>query len=196
MVPAAASGLAGARPMLPSALAMWTRSARACALAALAIAVMPATPAGAQGLSDLLENLTGGASTSTTPAPTTTAPAETAPAAPVDPAPAPVDPAAAPVDPAAAGATPAPPAAEQPPAGVTEEPITAATKEDRGSTAVPAVLAVLAVVLLLGAAAWALARWLSFDPRWMQRWRHASREAAYRASGMWADFSDWVRLGR
>lgn len=188
--------------MLPSALAMWTRSARACALAAFAIAVMPATPAGAQGLSDLLENLTGGASTSTAPAPTTTAPAETAPAAPaapVDPAPAPVDPAAAPVDPAAGGATPAPPATEQPPAGVTEEPIAAATKEDRGSTAVPAVLvalAVLAVVLLLGAIAWALARWLSFDPRWMQRWRHASREAAYRASGMWADFSDWVRLGR
>lgn len=187
--------------MLPSALAMWTRSARACALAALAFAVLPATPAGAQGLSDLLENLTQGTSTSTTPAPTTTAPAETAPAAPsaTTPAPAP-DPTAAPAAAApAAGATPTPPATEQPPAGVTEEPIAAATKEDRGSTAVPAVLvalAVLAVVLLLGAAAWGLARWFSFDPRWMQRWRHASREAAYRASGMWADFSDWVRLGR
>ena len=27
-------------------------------------------------------------------------------------------------------------------------------------------------------------------------WNHAWREAAYRATGAWGDFSDWLRLGR
>lgn len=180
---------------------MWPRTACAGALAALALAALPAGAA-AQDLPSILDRLTQGTSTTaTTPAPTETpAPAETttettpAPA----PAPAPADPGAAPADPAAA-ATPAPPAAEQPGAGVTEQPIAQAAEEDRGSTALPAVLVALmalGVVLAIGVLAWLVARWLAFDPRWMQRWRHAGREAAYRASGAWADFADWVRLGR
>jgi hypothetical protein len=27
-------------------------------------------------------------------------------------------------------------------------------------------------------------------------WGHSWREAGYRASGAWGDFSDWLRLGR
>jgi hypothetical protein len=27
-------------------------------------------------------------------------------------------------------------------------------------------------------------------------WGHAWREASYRATGAWGDFSDWLRLGR
>ena len=27
-------------------------------------------------------------------------------------------------------------------------------------------------------------------------WTHSWREAGYRASGAWGDFSDWLRLGR
>lgn len=183
---------------------MWTRSASACGLAALALAVLPA-PAGAQGLSDLLESLTGQTTTSTTPAqapeeqvaPTETAPTATAPAAPAPPADA-TAPTPTPA-PAAGTPTPAPPGAEQPGAGVSEQPIVAAAEEDRGTSALPAALvalAVLAVLVLLGVVAWALARWFAWDPRWLRRWRHASREAAYRASGVWDDFTDWVRLGR
>jgi hypothetical protein len=175
---------------------MWTRSACAGALVALALAALPAS-AGAQSVSDFLERLAG-AGTSTTPAattPTVAAPTVTPPAVanPVDPAAVPVAP------PADAAPTPAPPAAEQPAAGVSDAPIAAATKQDEGSTALPAVLVALmglGVVLALGALAWAVARWLAFDPRRVQRWRHAGREASYRASGVWADFADWVRLGR
>lgn len=175
---------------------MWTRSACAGALSALALATLPAGAA-AQDLPSVLERLTGGTSTSaTTPAPAATTPADPAAttAAPAPAAPTP----AAPADPAA-GATPGPPAAEQPAAGVTEQPIAEAAKEDRGSTALPAALValmVLGVVLAIGLLAWAVARWLALDPRWMRRWRHAGREAAYRASGVWTDFADWVRLGR
>lgn len=184
---------------------MGTRFARACVTTTLAFAALSA-PAGAQGVSDVLSRLQDAqqavSTTATTPtqttAPTETAPTATAPAAAKPPADAtiPVDPAAAAP---AAGATPGPPAAEQPAAGVTDQPIDAAADEDRGSTTVPAVLIALGVVaalLLLGALAWAVARWFSWDPRWIQRWRHASREAAYRAAGVWADFTDWVRLGR
>lgn len=182
---------------------MGTRSARACGLAALTLFILPA-PAGAQGLSELLERLQDQTTTSTTPAPTATAPAEEpapaeeAPTATAPAAPAPPADATAPA-PATGTPTPAPPGAEQPPAGVTQQPIAGATQQERGSSALPAVLvalAVLAVLLLLGVVVWALARWFAWDPRWLQRWRHASREAAYRASGVWADFSDWVRLGR
>jgi hypothetical protein len=152
---------------------MWTRSARAGALAALALAVLPAS-AGAQGLSDLIEGLAG-TGTSTT-------------AAPAAPAPAPET-----------GATPGPPPTAQPPPSVSDTPIVQAAKQDRGSTTLPAVLvalAVLGVILAVGALAWAVSRWLAFDPRRVQRWRHAGREASYRASGVWADFADWARLGR
>jgi hypothetical protein len=82
---------------------------------------------------------------------------------------------------------------------VSDQPIARAAEEDRGSTALPAALValmVLGVVLAIGVLAWLAGRWLAFDPRWLQRWRHAGREAAYRASGLWADFTDWVRLGR
>jgi hypothetical protein len=30
----------------------------------------------------------------------------------------------------------------------------------------------------------------------LQGWGHAWREASYRATGAWGDFSDWLRLGR
>ena len=30
----------------------------------------------------------------------------------------------------------------------------------------------------------------------LPRWSHACREASYRATGAWGDFSDWLRVGR
>jgi hypothetical protein len=58
------------------------------------------------------------------------------------------------------------------------------------SLTVPAILLAIA---LLGAAALALS---AFATRRSPRLRHAWREAAFRTRGTWADFSDWLRLGR
>lgn len=57
-------------------------------------------------------------------------------------------------------------------------------------------LGALAGFLALVALAWLIARALAWEPRWWPRARHACQEAGWRASGTWADFSDWVRLGR
>jgi hypothetical protein len=51
-------------------------------------------------------------------------------------------------------------------------------------------LALLAVIL------WALARWQAWDPDWVARWRHATGEAGWRAGNAWAEFTDWLRIGR
>ncbi len=57
------------------------------------------------------------------------------------------------------------------------------------------VLAVLGALLLLGCLVWVIARWLALEPRWTVSLMHSLREAAYRGSATWAEFSDWVRLG-
>ncbi len=58
------------------------------------------------------------------------------------------------------------------------------------------VLAILGALLALGAIAWAVARWLALEPRWTVSLVYSLREANSRASATWAEFSDWVRLGR
>lgn len=57
-------------------------------------------------------------------------------------------------------------------------------------------LAALAGVIALACAAWALARFTAYEPRWVRSARHALAEGGFRASATWAEFSDWVRLGR
>ncbi len=52
--------------------------------------------------------------------------------------------------------------------------------------------ALLVMLLLL----WAFARWWAWEPHWLARWRHATAEAGWRASAAWAEFTDWLRLGR
>lgn len=56
--------------------------------------------------------------------------------------------------------------------------------------------AVLAALLILGCLAWALARRRAFEPQWLLSLRHAFAEAGVHASETWAEFTDWVRLGR
>jgi hypothetical protein len=58
------------------------------------------------------------------------------------------------------------------------------------------VLAVLGALLALGCIVWVLARWLALEPRWTVSLMHSLREASYRGSATWAEFSDWARLGR
>jgi len=70
-------------------------------------------------------------------------------------------------------------------------------KQDTGGASSGVVLLAIAgavVVLLLGL--WGVARWWAFEPPWLLRWRHATAEAGWRASNAWAEFTDWLRLGR
>jgi len=55
------------------------------------------------------------------------------------------------------------------------------------------VVGALALALLC---AWGFARWWAWEPAWLVRWRHATAEAGWRASAAWAEFTDWLRLGR
>jgi hypothetical protein len=85
---------------------------------------------------------------------------------------------------AAPSATPPPPTAAVTPAGQV------IVRSGHRSLAVPAILLAIA---LLGAAALAVS---AFATRRNPRLHHAWREAAFRTRGTWADFSDWLRLGR
>ncbi|MDO8209971.1 hypothetical protein [Conexibacter sp. CPCC 206217] len=55
---------------------------------------------------------------------------------------------------------------------------------------------VLAALLLLALLTWGWARLRGWDPLWAQRARHAWGEAGYRVTTTWAEFTDWLRLGR
>jgi cobalamin biosynthesis Mg chelatase CobN len=57
-------------------------------------------------------------------------------------------------------------------------------------------LAILLGVLALCTLAFGVVRFFAWEPRWAVRFRHAAGEAGWRASSTWADFADYVRLGR
>jgi cobalamin biosynthesis Mg chelatase CobN len=90
-------------------------------------------------------------------------------------------------------ATPAP--APAPAAAATTAPAPAAqsTASHKGARLALIVVGALLVMLL---ALWAFARWWAWEPHWLARWRHATAEAGWRASAAWAEFTDWLRLGR
>lgn len=102
----------------------------------------------------------------------------------------PEDGSAAPADGSAAppAATAAPPPAAQVPAASPAAAVV--TRSGSGGLLVPGILLAVA---LLGAAALAAS---ALAARRSPRMRHAWREAGYRTRSMWADFSDWLRLGR
>jgi len=58
------------------------------------------------------------------------------------------------------------------------------------------IVAALGALLVLGCAAWAVARRRAYEPHWTLTFSHAMAEAGYRASATWAEFRDWSRLGR
>jgi hypothetical protein len=124
---------------------------------------------------------------------------------------APVVPTATP--PPAAGASAAPAAATAPAAGAATTPVpataaTAATAPSAlavagharggggGAPAAIIALAVLAGLLAVATGIWGLARLRGWDPPWVQYLSHAVSEAGVHAEATWAEFSDWVRLGR
>lgn len=56
--------------------------------------------------------------------------------------------------------------------------------------------AVLAGLLVLLCAIWALVRWLAVEPRWTRSLGYSLEEASFRASATWAELLDWARIGR
>jgi hypothetical protein len=64
---------------------------------------------------------------------------------------------------------------------------------DDANLAVPGLLLAAALLGLAGAGGTAL---YARRTGRLQGWSHAWREASYRATGAWGDFSDWLRLGR
>ena len=141
-----------------------------------ALAVAGATPAGAVAQTTTTQTATTQAPAATTQAASTTQ----APAATTQPAPTTQAPAATTQ---AAPTTQAPAATTQAPAA------------DNGRS-VPIALIAIGAVLLAALALWGFARWWAWEPPWLVRWRHSTAEAGWRASAAWAEFTDWLRLGR
>jgi hypothetical protein len=129
-----------------------------------------------------------------------TAPAAAAPGVPAATPPAGSPPAAGTPAPATTTGTPAPPGDPQPAAPAADDAISraaATTRDsDAGAPAPVVALGVIGALLLLGGLGYGLSRWLAWEPRWATRMRHATGEAGWRASATWAEFTDWVRLGR
>jgi cobalamin biosynthesis Mg chelatase CobN len=90
-------------------------------------------------------------------------------------------------------ATPAPAPAPAPAVTAATAPATQSTASHKGARLALIVVGALLVMLL---ALWAFARWWAWEPHWLARWRHATAEAGWRASAAWAEFTDWLRLGR
>jgi cobalamin biosynthesis Mg chelatase CobN len=100
---------------------------------------------------------------------------------------------------AAAGQAPQPAATAKPAPAVVDNAVLAAARTRSSDAGMPAplvALAVIGVLMALAALVYALARWWAWEPRWLARARHAGAEAGWRVSGSWAEFVDWVRLGR
>jgi hypothetical protein len=94
-----------------------------------------------------------------------------------------------------AGATAAPPAATAAPPAAATTPAASPTpvivsRSGTDGLLIPGILVGIALLGGLALGAFALAA------RRSPRFEHAWREAAFRTRGTWADFSDWLKLGR
>jgi hypothetical protein len=91
--------------------------------------------------------------------------------------------------------TPAPaPASTAVPANVS--PQTSGQASDDDSSLPVILVALVGLLLLLTAAVWGAARWWAAEPTWWLNARHSTAEAGWRTSAAWAEFRDWLRLGR
>jgi hypothetical protein len=72
----------------------------------------------------------------------------------------------------------------------------AASAHTTGLSTTAIAVAVIAGLLVLGCLAWAIARARALEPHWTISLRHAMSEAGFRASATWAEFTDWMKIGR
>jgi len=104
--------------------------------------------------------------------------------------------------PAPAATTPTTPTATAPATTATPPPTTNAPAQQPATTSgddrTPLVVALIAAgtLVLLVLLLWALGRSRGWDPVWSARMRHAWGEAGFRTTSTWAEFTDWLRLGR
>jgi hypothetical protein len=148
-------------------------------------------------LDDAIQKRASGACSKSAAAPATSTPAATPPAQPT--ATTGVPPGTTPAAPTANAQAPQPAPASQPAPAVADNAVLAASKSRNSDAGIPAPLVALAIIgalMALAALLYGLARWWAWEPHWLVRWRHAGAEAGWRASGAWAEFTDWVRLGR
>ncbi|HEY4097224.1 MAG TPA: hypothetical protein VGM33_17005 [Baekduia sp.] len=90
-------------------------------------------------------------------------------------------------------ATPAPASAAAP---ANVSPQTSGQASDDDSSLPVILVALVGLLLLLTAAVWGAARWWAAEPTWWLNARHSTAEAGWRTSAAWAEFRDWLRLGR
>ncbi len=145
------------------------------------------------------------ATTPTATAPPPTAPATTPSTVPSTTATAPTTASGPTATTPAAGAVPpggtTTPGSAPPPAAVnpqlpTTTPGVQAPATKRSTRPLVIGLAALGVLLLIALLVWLWARLRGWDSELGARTRHAWSEAAYRVSATWAEFTDWLRLGR
>ena len=72
----------------------------------------------------------------------------------------------------------------------------AASTQTSGLSGGAIAIAVVAALIAVGCLVWGISRRRAFEPQWLLSLRHSMAEAGSRASATWAEFTDWVRLGR
>jgi hypothetical protein len=72
----------------------------------------------------------------------------------------------------------------------------AAVTQSTGVSTGAIVIAVVAALIALGCAVWGISRRRAFEPQWLLALRHSMAEAGTHASATWAEFADWLRIGR
>jgi hypothetical protein len=74
--------------------------------------------------------------------------------------------------------------------------VLAAAARTTGPSTTAIAIAILAALLVLGCLTWAIMRSRALEPHWTISLRHAMAEAGFRVSATWAEFTDWLKLGR
>jgi hypothetical protein len=71
-----------------------------------------------------------------------------------------------------------------------------ASAHSSGLSAGAIAIAVVAALIAIGCLVWGISRRRAFEPQWLLSLRHSMAEAGSHASATWAEFTDWMRLGR
>jgi len=143
------------------------------------LALIPAASAGAAGTADLAGGAAAPVTATTPPSIATTAPATSGAAS---------TPTATSPTGGALSLSKVPGAS-----GSAQHPASTASSSKLSTGAILA--AVLGGLIALACLVWGAFRWSAVEPRWTLPLRHSVAEAGFRASAVWAEFTDWIRLG-